>query len=220
MSKSKNNKSKKTTNNETEITYSLITLGNSGVGKTSVLKRLAHDKFEENMLSTIGFGLSTKMVTLKNGKQLNLKLIDTAGQEQYRALGKTYFKNSDCVLFVFSLNDKQSFEDIQTWLQTFNDANAEYDFNKLYPAILIGNKSDLEHVVNEEEIKKFTKENKFYAYKEISCKDKIGFELFFDDIAEMLNKVYGKKKNKQNIKLTAKHKEKSKSCKCIQSDGI
>ena len=50
-------------NDKEIISYSLITLGNSGVGKTSILKRLVHNKFEENTLSTIGFGISNKLVT-------------------------------------------------------------------------------------------------------------------------------------------------------------
>ena len=206
-------------NDKEIITYSLITLGNSGVGKTSILKRLVHNKFEENTLSTIGFGISNKLVTSKNGSKFNLKLIDTAGQENYRAMGKTYFKNSDCVLFVFSLNDRNSFEEIQTWLKTYKEFNNDIDFSKLFPALLLGNKCDLEHVVNEEEIIKFQKENKFYGYRETSAKDNIGLDIFFEEIVEMLNKVYGKRKKKHNVRLTAKHKQR-KNCFCTDSDGL
>ena len=205
-------------NDKDIITYSLITLGNSGVGKTSILKRLVHNKFEENTLSTIGFGISNKLVTSKNGSKFNLKLIDTAGQENYRAMGKTYFKNSDCALFVFSLNDRKSFEEIQTWLKTYKEFNNDIDFSKLFPALLLGNKCDLEHVVDDEEIKTFQKENKFYGYRETSAKDNIGLNLIFEEIGEMLNKVYGKRKKKHNVRLTARHKE-SKGCACFKADA-
>ena len=205
---------KKTTEKDI-MSYSLITLGNSGVGKTSILKRLVHGKYEENVLSTIGFGISNKLVTLKNGKQFHLKLIDTAGQENYRALGKTYFKNSDAVLFVFAQNDRKSFEEIKMWLKTYKEANSDIDFSKQLPAILLGNKCDLEHVVSEDEIIKFQKENKFFGYRETSAKDNIGLDQIFEEIAEMLNKVYGKRKNKNNIKIGYKVKEKKKPCSCF-----
>ena len=88
---------------ENADTMRVITLGESGVGKTSIIRRYIHNIFDENNLSTIGLNFSFKEVKLKNGKSINIKLIDTAGQEKYKALAKSYFKNVDAVLFVFML---------------------------------------------------------------------------------------------------------------------
>ena len=88
------------TENE-NIVFRIITLGNSGVGKTSILRRYAYEMFNEDIMTTIGVNLVFKEITLKNGKTIKLKLIDTAGQEKYKALTKSYYKNADGVFFCF-----------------------------------------------------------------------------------------------------------------------
>ena len=70
------------------IFFSLITLGDSGVGKTSLIQRFTDKIYNENTITTIGFGSSTKDIVLKNGKKIRLKLIDTMGQENYRSIAK------------------------------------------------------------------------------------------------------------------------------------
>ena len=94
--------------NEIEDSMKVITLGESEVGKTSIIRRYIHNIFDENNLSTIGLNFSFKYIKLKDGNTINLKLIDTAGQEKYKALAKSYFKNVDAVLFVFALNSEES----------------------------------------------------------------------------------------------------------------
>ena len=207
------------TNGSIDIkTYSIIILGNSGVGKSSILKRLVYNKFDGNSIPTIGFEISNKIIRLKNNETIKLRLIDTAGQEQYRALGRTYFKNSDFVLFVFALNDKKSFDEIRNWVSNYKEINTDFDSNKTLPALLLGNKCDLDRVINEEEIQKCQNDIKIYGYKETSAKDNIGFELIFEEIGEILNKLYGKRKNKHNVKLAMKHKKNSKECNCMSGD--
>ena len=74
-------------NNEETIIFKIITLGESGVGKTSIIKRYVHNIFDTDCLSTIGINFSFKEVERK-GKKIQLKFYDTAGQEKYRALNK------------------------------------------------------------------------------------------------------------------------------------
>ena len=69
---------------------------------------------------------------LKNGTEIILKLIDTAGQEKYQALAKSYIKNTDAVLFVFSHDNKESFENIKKWSDHFKE---NIDFIKSFPAL-------------------------------------------------------------------------------------
>ena len=120
--------------------FKIITLGNAGVGKTSILKRFTTGMFEENSCSTVGIEFSIKQLTLKNGKTIKLKLVDTCGQEKYKSIAKQYFKNCDAVLFVFSLNNKKSFTDIQDWINLFGE---NHNGNKNIPKILVGNKCDI-----------------------------------------------------------------------------
>ena len=98
-----------------DLSFRIITIGDSGVGKTAIIRRYVYNTFDQENLSTIGVNFSFKEIILKNSQRLKLKLIDTAGQEKYRSLSKSYYKNADGVLFVFSLNDLQSFQNLNDW---------------------------------------------------------------------------------------------------------
>ena len=183
---------------DTMITYTIITLADTGVGKTSILNRFSNGKFESKLISTIGFGMSSKVMTLKNGTKIRLKLIDTAGQENYQALSATYMKNADCVLFVFSLDKRQSFEDIKKWMNNLKENNHTLDYNQTFSSYLVGNKSDLEPVINEDEIEELKNENNFYGYIETSTKDDIGINKAFEEIGE----IHLKSMVKKNLKIS------------------
>ena len=131
-------KSKTKENNEKKL-FKIITLGDSGVGKTCILRRFVTGKFDKNTLSMIGFETSSKEIVLKDGTKVALQLIDTAGQENYHALATTYIRNSDGVLFVFSHDSRESFNNIKKWLMSFKDNNQDIDFDKEFPAFLVGN---------------------------------------------------------------------------------
>ena len=156
-------KKDKTNNN-----YNVITVGDSGVGKTSIICRYTQNKFYENVLSTMGVAKTARALTLKNGQQITLFLNDTAGQEKYNSLNKQYFNNADGALFVFDLNNKKTFRNIKTWI-TF--ANENKNIGNDFPKYLVGNKKDLERNVDKDEIEIFLEENKDYKYYEISAKD-------------------------------------------------
>ena len=104
-------------------TFRIITLGNCYVGKTSIINKYVNNIFKENYLTTIGMNMSTKEIFLKNKQKIKLLLVDTAGQEKYKALAKQYYRNADGVLFVFDLNNVESFEDITSWMKLFFEEN-------------------------------------------------------------------------------------------------
>lgn len=204
--------SKKDTNDE--IIFKIITLGNSGVGKTSILKRYIYNKFTFDIMSTIGVSFAFKEVTLKNGVIVKLKLIDTTGQEKYKSLAQSYFKNADGVLFVFSLNDKETLDNLDYWVKSLEESNMANYFIAKY---LVGNKNDLEIKVNEELINNFKKCHNFLDYVSSSAKDDININKIFQDMSEILynNYIEKGKKGQKNIKLE-KIKKKSKNVKCIK----
>ena len=199
--------------------FKIITLGDSGVGKTCILRRFVTGKFDKNTLSMIGFESSTKEIILKDGTKVTLQLIDTAGQENYHALATTYIRNSDGVLFVFSHDSRESFNNIKNWLMSFKDNNQDIDFDKEFPAFLVGNKCDLEHTIDDFEIENLKNEHNFYGYVDTSAKDGIGIDDVFSEMGELLIRIKGKAHKKQNVKIINKHKKKKKNCGLCQPDA-
>ena len=204
----------------TDNTLKIITLGEATVGKTSIIRRYIHNIFEENNLSTIGLNFSFKQVKLKSGKNINIKLIDTAGQEKYRSLAKSYFKNVDIVLFVFALDDQNSFDNMINWINLFNE---NHNGKEGIPRYLIGNKADKEKKVQKEEIDDFINKNKI-KYYETSAKDNAGIDELFQELSEDLYKIIieeGSKNKAQSSKKLTKFKNKKKSnCICSVNQPI
>ena len=205
-------KSKIKEKNEKRL-FKIITLGDSGVGKTCILRRFVTGKFDKNTLSMIGFETSSKEIVLKDGTKVTLQLIDTAGQENYYALSATYIRNADGALFVFSHESRESFNNIKKWLTSFKENNKDIDFDKEFPAFLVGNKCDLEHTIDDFEIENLKNEHNFYGYADTSAKDGIGIDNVFSEMGELLDKIKGNKEKKQNVKImNIKRKKKKKQC--------
>ena len=201
---------------EEDIQFKIITIGDSNVGKTSIINRYILNAFQETKITTIGFNLSFKNITLKNGKRIKLKLIDTLGQERYKSLNSTYFKNSDVIFFVFALDNIQSFENINSWIKIFQNNCNNINILKY----LIGNKNDLDIKVPQDDINSFIKKNNDFKYKSISAKKENNeINELFDEIGEELYKDYeengGINKRGHNIQLSEKKKEK-KNCKMLK----
>ena len=198
---------KKNENYKTE--YKIITLGDSGVGKTAILKRFAHNTFEKDNMSTIGFSIVFKEITLKNKEKVNLKLIDTAGQERYRSVGKNYYRNVNGALFVFSHNNKESFEHIENWKNLFEENTDDIKI----PIFLIGNKNDLPKF-NEEEnsFEDYIKEHNILRYISTSAKDNINITQIFEEMAEIIDSKNNNKSVKQKHKVLKPNIKKGGCC--------
>ena len=149
------------TNKNQLIKYRVILLGNSGVGKTSILLRLLNNKIDD-CLVTVGCEPRKFYIKYKN-KKYQLLFFDTAGHEKYRAVARNFLRNTDAVLFVFDISNKKSFEDLSIWYNLYREENENV------VGLLIGNKSDLEHKKDEEEADEFAKEHRL-LYMETSAK--------------------------------------------------
>ena len=193
---------------ENEITFKIITVGESGVGKTSIFRRYVYNTFEENTLTTLGLQFSFKDVVLKNEQKIKLKLIDTAGEEKYRSLSKSYFKNSDVVLFVFALDNPDSFERINDWIDLFKENHDKVD---KIPKYLVGSKNDLEQKIEQGKINELAKKFDF-KFITTSALSNNNIEYLFNDISETLFKSYKPDKGQQKIRL--KNKKEFKTTKC------
>ena len=143
-------------NNENEkntYQFKIIALGDPEVGKSSIFRRFVNDSFDPNQLSTLGANFYSKVIKI-NHKNLLLKLFCTGGQEKYRYIASSYFRNIDAVLFVFDLNNENSFYSIQYWLDYFEETNGGIKIKNKY---LIGNKNDLEQKVDQNLIDELVK---------------------------------------------------------------
>ena len=191
-------------NSKEQFFFKLIVIGDSYVGKTSIIRRYVYNAFEENSQATIGMSFILKEVTLKDKTVIKLKILDTAGQEKYRSMTKSFFKNADGVLFVFSLNDVDSFLDISEWINVFEENFSNNKDENDIPRYLIGNKSDLQINVSQDLIDDFLKNNnnKKYKYMRACALNNENIENIFKGISEDIYEMYKKKGNtEQQMKV-------------------
>lgn len=120
------------------IEAKIILLGDSAVGKTSILTRILKNTFDEELATTIGATYSYKTVQYQ-GKDVQMQIWDTAGQERYRCLAPIYYRGTNIVFLVYAVNSRTSFEVVDVWVKSLSDNNA--DPSLIY---LIANKVDLE----------------------------------------------------------------------------
>jgi Ras-related protein Rab-7A len=120
----------------------LIILGDSGVGKTSLMNQYVNCKFSHNYKATVGTDFLTKEVVLGD-TVVTLQIWDTAGQEKFQSLGSAFYRGADACVLVYDITSEKSFEQLNTWREEFlNRANPSDPQN--YPFVVIGNKVDCE----------------------------------------------------------------------------
>lgn len=128
-----------------DFIYKIIIIGDSGVGKSNILSRFVNDKFELNTKHTIGVEFSTKTLIINNDS-LKIQIWDTAGQERYRAITSAYYRGAHGALIVYDITKKQTFDNLDRWIDELNDYTFNNCAGKQLPLILIGNKTDLCHL--------------------------------------------------------------------------
>ena len=97
------------------INLQILLLGDSSVGKTSLLMRYINNEFKESMISTIGMDIHKKKIKISN-KEVLLHLVDITGQERFKSVARTYYKDVDGIIFIFDVTNKDSFIHIKDWL--------------------------------------------------------------------------------------------------------
>ena len=146
----------------------LLIIGDSTVGKTSILSRYTNGEFNPHYLATVGLDFFKKD-EIFNGKTIRIKIWDTAGQERYKSLTQGYFRNAEGIMIVYDVTNSVSFENLKYWIQSIK-SHIDIDKGEV-PAIIIGNKIDIfEREVKKEDAEAFAKEQKF-KYFETSAKN-------------------------------------------------
>ena len=159
----------------------IVLIGESGVGKTSIISQFIDHVFQDDQQSTIGCTFSTKAIECNNGKILKFEIWDTAGQERYRSVTKMFYKDAAAVILVYDITNKYSFEQLQKyWVPQVLDNSPKNSI-----LAMMANKSDLieKEQVDEEEARNYAKEiNALFV--STSAKNNFGVCDLFIDIAK------------------------------------
>ena len=172
-----------------------------------------NDKPSTTIVPTIGIPHYFSTYKLSDGSLVNVKIVDTAGQEKFKSISGNYYKHADCCLLVYDISKRQSFEECKDYYNT----NIKDKCQKDIQVIVLGNKTDLEDLrqVSSEEGAKFSEENN-YLFMETSCLKNTNVADAFDTLIEITNieaKKNGKKLTKDGIMLKNEKNEKKK-CFC------
>ena len=118
--------------------FKLVLIGDSFVGKTNILNKYLHDKFDQDSKATVGVEFGSKNFEI-DGNHIKAQIWDTAGQERYRSLTNAYYKGALGALLVYDITKRKTFESVDKWMP---DLKTNGDKNIFI--LLIGNKNDLE----------------------------------------------------------------------------
>lgn len=119
-------------------TLKILIIGESGVGKSSLLLRFTEDNFDPEQNLTIGVDFKTKKLTI-DGNSVKLAIWDTAGQERFRTLTPSYYRDAQGAILVFDVTCYQTFSKLETWLSELDTYSTKSDIIKM----IVGNKIDM-----------------------------------------------------------------------------
>lgn len=158
----------------------LLLLGDSAVGKSSLLRRFCDNEFHANFVITIGVDFKCKEVQ-HNGQRLRLQVWDTAGQERFRTITPAYYRAAMGVVIVYDVTDHGTFDQIEYWLRQL-DQHADLAIQR----ILVGNKSDLDSRKVTTEAGQALAERFGMAFFETSAKTGEGVEEAFLHMTDLI----------------------------------
>ena len=215
------------------IEYKFILLGDSSVGKSSIFKRLLGNSFSKNQISTLGTEkaiLNFDDLEIDKNTRQNFKIVlfDTAGQERYRAITKSYFRDSQGIVLIYSIVDEESFKHIEAWLDSIKDSLSDWKRSG-YIVMLLGNKLDIaeenkeQRMILKEEAEKICSEQGIYWGGECSAKtfDENKFKEIFEKFMKQIylklgNDVKNINNNKSQISRKIEVYKKSQKVCCSE----
>merc|ERR1712151_989231 len=160
----------------------VIILGDSGVGKTSLMNQYVNKKFSNQYKATIGADFLTKEILVED-RLVTMQIWDTAGQERFQSLGVAFYRGADSCVLVFDVNVAKTFENLDSWRDEFLIQASPRDPDN-FPFIVIGNKVDLDaRVVSQKRALAWCQAKGAIPYFETSAKEAVNVEQAFQVIA-------------------------------------
>ena len=188
----------------------IVLLGDSGVGKSSIVLRYVTDSFKTDSDATVGASYMGKIITL-NENLVKLNIWDTAGQERYHSLAKMYYRDADVAIIVYDITNSESFQGMKKW---YNEVKQNSKNNIL--VAIAGNKEDL---ISSEVIG--LEEAQAYAYsinalfKKTSAKNNYGIDQLFKEIViESCPEIKNSAMSKKSLMLEKKNDQKPEKKNC------
>ena len=161
----------------------VIILGDSAVGKTSLMNRYVNRKFSDNYKATIGADFLTKEVTVDD-RLVTLQIWDTAGQERFQSLGVAFYRGADCCVLTYDVTSIQSFRSLESWRDEFLIQSSPSNPDN-FPFIVLGNKIDLSNrEVTSRRAQLWCHTNNNIPYFETSAKQDINVSQAFQTVAK------------------------------------
>jgi Ras-related protein Rab-11A len=169
---------------EYDYLFKIVTIGDSGAGKSCLLSRFAINEFDETSKTTIGVEFRSKSIDI-GGKRVKCQIWDTAGQERYRAITNAYYRGAMGVMLVFDITRTETFRNLEQWIREIRD-NADHNLK----ITLVGNKCDLKHLrmISTSDAKAFAESHNM-EYIETSAKDATNVLRAFTDMAASIKSV-------------------------------
>jgi Ras-related protein Rab-6A len=202
-----------------DLSFKLIFIGDSSVGKSCLTTKAVKNEFEDYYQATVGFEFMTFNLKL-NDKIIKFQIWDTCGQEIYKSLISNFYRNSSLAVLVYSIDNKESFNHIENWL---NDLKSQA--NEDVRIFLVGNKADLEEErkVTKEEGEKYKLDYNLDLFMETSAKTGQNArnvlieaaKILYNDylkLAENMNTVEEPKKKIKGKELLVQPKKQEKKC--------
>lgn len=173
--------------------FKLLIIGDSGVGKSSLLLRFADNTFTNSYITTIGVDFKIKTISIE-GQKVKLQIWDTAGQERFRTITSTYYRGTHGVIVVYDVTNGESFANVKRWLHEI-EQNCD-----VVNRVLVGNKNDApEHkVVLNEDAQRFADTMNIQLF-ETSAKDNMNVEEMFFTITRLVLRSKREMKERQNV---------------------
>ncbi|EIE86939.1 hypothetical protein G6F57_006992 [Rhizopus arrhizus] len=168
-----------------KVLLKVIILGDSGVGKTSLMNQYVNKKFSNQYKATIGADFLTKEVMVDD-RLVTMQIWDTAGQERFQSLGVAFYRGADCCVLAYDVNNSKSFEALDQWRDEFLVQASPRDPDR-FPFVLLGNKIDVEEskrMVSQKRAMAWCQSKGNVPYFETSAKEAINVEQAFQTIAK------------------------------------
>lgn len=162
-----------------EYIYKYIIIGDSGVGKSCILLQFEKNTFDQNKENTVGVEFGNKIIEV-DGRKTKLQIWDTAGQEQFKSITRSYYRAVAGALLVFDVTNERSFENVKNWLE-----EARANGNPELVILLVGNKVDMteKRRISREVAEKLANDNGI-KYMEASAKERINIDPLFLTVAQ------------------------------------